>query len=87
MVMVNSKKGQDLFDSIKGNIDFVESTYSLAEKSNPSIAHSTHQKEKTLIDCSQTGIFTTELSVNCSMKNKIKNRMPWRVKKILKRFI
>lgn len=87
LVMINTEKGNRMFELLKNRLDLYESSFEEAQKFNPSISHSTASKKRISIDCTKEDVIDTQLSVTCSIKNKIKNRLPWRVKKILKRIL
>ena len=87
LVMINTEKGNRMFEPLKNRLDLYESSFEEAQKFNPSISHSTASKKRISIDCTKEDVIDTQLSVTCSIKNKIKNRLPWRVKKILKRIL
>ena len=87
LVMINTEKGNRMFEPLKNRLDLYKSSFEEAEKFNPSISHSTASKKRISIDCTKEDVIDTQLSVTCSIKNKIKNRLPWRVKKILKRIL
>ena len=87
MVMINTEKGNRMFEPLKNRLDLYKSSFEEAEKFNPSISHSTASKKRISIDCTKEDVIDTQLSVNSSIKNRIKNRLPWRVKKILKRIL
>ena len=87
LVMINTEKGNRMFEPLKNRLDLYESSFEEAEKFNPSISHSTASKKRIAIDCTKEDVIDTQLSVNSSIKNRIKNRLPWRVKKILKRIL
>lgn len=87
LVMINTEKGNSMFEPLKNRLDLYESSFEEAQKFNPSISHSTASKKRISIDCTKEDVIDTQLSVTCSIKNKIKNRLPWRVKKILKRIL
>ena len=87
LVMINTEKGNRMFEPLKNRLDLYKSSFEEAEKFNPSISHSTASKKRISIDCTKEDVIDTQLSVNSSIKNRIKNRLPWRVKKILKRIL
>ena len=87
LVMINTEKGNRMFELLKNRLDLYKSSFEEAEKFNPSISHSTASKKRISIDCTKEDVIDTQLSVNSSIKNRIKNRLPWRVKKILKRIL
>lgn len=86
MVMVNTEVGMKAFEEIKVLLDIVKSTYENASTINSSLEKST-PFPKCPVDYSADNLFDIELKPHLSFKNKIKNRLPWRVKMFMKRFV
>lgn len=87
LVMVNSENGITAFKSIRNEIDYCESDFELAIHCNPSIKNSANCNLRKIIDCKSPELFSSDLVVKCTLKNKIKSRMPWYLKKVLKRIL
>lgn len=86
LVMVNSMKGEKALDCVSAKLLLAETTYDFAVKKNPSIIHCANKPLKP-VDYHSTDLFGTELAIKCSLKNKIKSRMPWWLKTFLKRYM
>lgn len=86
MVMVNTDKGKTFFDGIKGSLFYEVSTYEAASCVNHSL-EKTGCKFSQVIDFDSQTLFDVDLVPKLSYKDKIKNRLPWQIKQILKRWI
>lgn len=86
MVMINTENGASAFERIKSSIDTVESNYSEASAVNHSLDKPT-PKPLNPVNYSSDNLFDTELKPRISFKNKIKNRLPWRLKYLLKKWL
>ena len=85
LVMINSQKGTAIFNKIANKLTYVLSNYDEAILRNPSIAKPTRKPDK-MIDYSAQDLFEEKLKPKLSLKDKIKNSLPWQVKSILKRY-
>ena len=85
MVMVNTEIGHDCFERIKDQFIYVTSNYQEAALRNPSLDKPT-PLSNIKIDYSVADLFDKELKPHLSLKNKVKNRLPWQVKWFLKRY-
>ena len=85
LVMINSQKGTAIFNKIANKLTYVLSNYDEAILRNPSIAKPTRKPNK-MIDYSAQDLFEEKLKPKLSLKDKIKNRLPWQVKWFLKRY-
>lgn len=86
MVMVNTKKGEFLFDTIKDFIHFEKSSYVAASRVNRSIEE-TASNCFPIIDYNSHSLFEKDLVPILSFKDKLKNRLPWQVKQLLKKWL
>lgn len=86
VVLINTDAGVNLFEKIKGELVYTISNYKEASLRNPSL-----DKSPTLsirkINYASEELFDKELKPRLSLKNKIKNRLPWQVKWFLKRIL
>lgn len=85
VVMINSTKGLKLFGEVKNNVHSQSSTYEIACALNPSIKTSTPIPQET-IDYTSPYLFDVELKPKLSFKDKVKNRIPWKLKWFVKSF-
>lgn len=86
MVMVNTERGRVLFDGLKDALYYEESTYEAACSVNHSM-EKTASKGSQNIDFDSKSLFDIDLVPKLSFKDKIKNRLPWQVKQIMKRWL
>lgn len=84
LVLLNSEKGIWAFDKVKDQLVFEEATIAEGAKVNPSLVAST-KKRQGCIDYESPNLFDKELMPVVSFKDKIKNRIPWRLKWWIKR--
>ena len=86
VVMINSTKGLKLFGEVKKNVHSQSSTYEIACALNPSIKTSTPIPQET-IDYKSPHLFDVELKPKLSFKDKVKNRIPWKLKWCIKKYL
>ena len=85
LVMINTQKGTAIFNKIADKLTYVVSNYDEAILRNPSIVKPTRKPDK-MIDYSAQDLFEEKLKPKLSLKDKIKNRLPWQVKWFMKRY-
>lgn len=86
LVMVNSEIGKNVFDSLLESLDCIKLSYEEAIKCNPSVCSSTPLPSKPVNYLSDK-LFDNELKPTISFKDRIKNRLPWQVKMMIKKYI
>ena len=86
LVMVNSVKGKTALNCISDKVLLSETSYDFAVKKNPSITNSADKPLRS-VDYYCSDLFGTELAIKCSLKNKIKSRIPWWLKTFIKRYL
>jgi hypothetical protein len=86
MVMVNTEKGQMLFESFKDALLYEYSSYEAASSVNHSM-EMTASKGSQVIDLESQSLFDIDLVPKLSFKDKIKNRLPWQVKLMIKKWL
>ena len=86
LVMVNTLSGHHYFEYIKDRFVYVTSNYREASLRNPSLDKPT-PLPTIKIDYSAVDLFDKELRQKLSLKNKIKNHLPWQVKWFLKKYL
>lgn len=79
LVLINGEKGVCAFDKIKDQLVFEEATFEEGAKVNPSLIVST-KKRLGCIDYKSPYLFDRELKPVVSFRDRIKNRIPWRLK-------
>lgn len=89
-VIVNTKKGEELFNLIKDNIDYVESNYNKVSKQNHNLKHPTNRPEirnniyKDIKDKDFEQIIKENLKFKITTTNFIKSLIPVNVKNKIK---
>lgn len=86
LILVNSIRGKKALDCVHEKLLLTETSYEFAVKKNPSITKCADKPPKA-VDYNSSDLFGTELAVKCSLKNKIKSRIPWWLKTFLKRYL
>lgn len=84
MVLLNTETANELFEEIKNQLIFEETTYDVAAKFNPSLDCPT-KAERIKFDINDKDIFDNALKPQSSAKDIIKNRIPWQLKAFLKK--
>lgn len=84
MLMINSTNGEKLFDRIKSEIYYKETDYQVASRHNSSLDKPTEDRSVDY-NLSDKNLFEGSLRPHTSMKNIIKNRLPWQLKSFLKK--
>ena len=85
LVMVNTEKGIQYFSEIKEQLRFIEATYEEAINRNPSVYKSCDSPQRP-VNYNAPNLFDKELKPKLSLKDKLKNRLPWQVKWFLKKY-
>ena len=89
-VHICSKKGEELFNSIKNNIDYISTTYEKATKYNKSVLQPTNKIENNEFDwleLKNNPNVIKEIRVKNRFKKSIKNLIPEKMKMLLKKYI
>lgn len=84
--MINTDAGLNFFEFIKDEFVYVKSNYQEASLRNPSLDKQTSLPNRK-IDYASRELFEKELKPQLSLKNKIKNRLPWQMKWLLKKYL
>lgn len=86
MVMVNTEKGKRWFEEIKEDLNIERSSYEAASSLNHSL-ELTAKTTSELVDYDSATLFEKDLVPILSFKDKIKNRLPWQVKQLMKKWL
>lgn len=85
-VLVNSVKGIDLFDKIKENLNFTETTIDIVAKSNPSLYNSTKECNELNYSLKDKDVIE-KMIPKYTVKMFIKNHFPEKFKYFLKKYL
>lgn len=83
-VMINSIKGEKLFNKVKNNLTYIETTFESISKHNKSLINSASTEKMIEYDINDENLFN-ELKPNITLKGKLKNMIPGQLKYYLKR--
>jgi hypothetical protein len=86
LVMANTEKGVQLIEKVSGALEMVESNWDEAVRRNHSLINTT-SNEGFDYELNSPVLFEKDLKVRLSFKDIIKNRLPWRLKWWIKRYI
>lgn len=86
LVLVNTDKGAKVMSEISYSLEYVESNWGEAVMRNHSLLATAECKGLEL-DLNSPTLFDKDLKVKLSFKSKVKNRLPWRVKLLLKKYL
>ena len=86
LVIVNTDKGGILINNVSESLDLVESCWSEAVLRNHSLIKTVLPPNNDF-NLNSLTLFDKDLAVKISFKDKIKNRIPWKMKWILKKYL